>query len=585
MSDQKSSVLTKLRFLMPIILGGVIFSMLVVMPLLRSRNLPILQDTGPSLTGHILAGSFAHEQKDLSAAIKYYEVALGVNSDNPALLEKLFSLYMSAGDMDKAVGLAPLLLNKEQDVQQAQLVLAVEKFKDKKYEQAEAIIEQTRDDPFSVFVKNMFLMWAAYGRDEDELARAHAETLLGLNTLNTLARWNIARLFEALGDDKRANELFISVIQKNAQNNVMRGSSFFSDYMGFLVAQGRGDEAMMLLESHLPQKDQTPYTLDAYRVVETPNKRNALSPAEGLAMGFLELGVIFSGELPAEITLPYLHQALWLNNKSDKARVVIGELLTGMGDENRALDIYGAVTSSSVSRIFARLSEARILENLGRKAEAQSLLEKLADKETHAFTLQSLADFYRRDEQMAKAELIYNKLIDALGEDESLNWELYFYRGITLEQQDKWDAAEADLLRARRLSGNQPFVLNYLGYSWIDNGVNLYQGLEMIKKAVAQEPRNGFFVDSLGWAFYRMKDFDTAVQFLEKATELEPDDPEIIDHLGDALWQSGRQIEARYQWRRALALEDESAKQKEIEDKIDHGVLQDAAGAGSGTSI
>ena len=102
----------------------------------------------------------------------------------------------------------------------------------------------------------------------------------------------------------------------------------------------------------------------------------------------------------------------------------------------------------------------------------------------------------------------------------------------------------------------------------------------MIKKAVAQEPRNGFFVDSLGWAFYRMKDFGAAVQFLEKATELEPDDPEIIDHLGDALWQSGRQIEARYQWRRALALEDDTTKQKEIEDKIDHGVIQDATGPG-----
>ena len=252
-----------------------------------------------------------------------------------------------------------------------------------------------------------------------------------------------------------------------------------------------------------------------------------------------------------------------------------------MGDDARALNIYKDVTASSISLTFARLSEARVLESLGRKAEAQTLLETLVKRETYSFNLQSLADFYRRDEQMAKAEQIYNQLIDQLDESNNSNWELYFYRGITLEQQDRWDEAEADLLKARRLSGNQPFVLNYLGYSWIDNGVNLYQGLEMIKKAVAQEPRNGFFVDSLGWAFYRMKDFGAAVQFLEKATELEPDDPEIIDHLGDALWQSGRQIEARYQWRRALALEDDTTKQKQIEDKIDHGVIQDAAGPGT----
>ena len=576
MSGQKSSVLTKLRFLMPVILGGVIFAMLVVMPFLRSRSLPILQDIGPSLTGHILAGSFAQEQNDLSAAIKYYEVALSVNPEDPALLEKLFSLYMSAGEITKAADLSPRLIHLKQDVQQARLVLAVEKFKDKKYAEAESIIQQTRDDPFSVFVKNMFLMWSAFGQGDEDRARAHADTLLDLKTLDKVASWNIARLYEALGDDMGANDLFVDVIKKNA----MKGSSFFSDYMGFLVSQGRGDEALMLLESHLPQKDKTPYTLDAYRVVETPKKRAALSPAEGLSMGLMELGVLFSGELPAEITLPYLHQALWLDHTSDKARVVIGELMSGMGDEARALSIYEDVTASSISLTFARLSEARILENLGRKSEAQSLLETLVKRETYSFNLLSLADFYRRDEQMAKAEQIYNQLIDQLGEGNNQNWELYFYRGITLEQQDRWGEAEADLLKAKRLSGNQPFVLNYLGYSWIDNGINLYQGLEMIKKAVAQEPRNGFFVDSLGWAFYRMKDFGAAVQFLEKATELEPDDPEIIDHLGDALWQSGRQIEARYQWRRALALEDDTTKQKEIEDKIDHGVIQDAAGPG-----
>ncbi len=576
MSGQKLSLLTKLRFLMPVILGVVIFAMLVVMPFLRARSVKILQDIGPSLTGHILAGSFAYEQKDLSSAIKYYEVAQSVNPDDPVLLEKLFSLYMSAGEMTKAAGIAPRLIDQKQDVQQARLVLAVEKFKNRNYVEAEAIIRQTRDDPFSVFVKNMFLMWSAYGQGDDDRARVHAEALLDLKTLDTLASWNIARLYETLGDKMAANDLFIAVIQKNA----MKGSSFFSDYMSFLVSQGRGDEAMMLLENHLPQKDKTPYTLDAYRVVETPSKRAKMSPAEGLSMGLMELGVIFSGELPAEITLPYLHQALWLDRTSDKARVVIGELLTGMGDESRALDIYSDVKAQSISLTFARLSEARILENLGRKAEAQSLLETFVEKENYSFTLQTLADFYRRDEQMAKAELIYNKLIDQLEEDNDSNWELYFYRGITLEQQDRWDEAEADLLKARRLSGNQPFVLNYLGYSWIDNGINLYQGLEMIKKAVAQEPRNGFFVDSLGWAFYRMKDFGAAVQFLEKATELEPDDPEIIDHLGDALWQSGRQIEARYQWRRALSLEDDATKQKEIEEKIDYGVIEDAAGPG-----
>lgn len=573
---QKSSLLAKPRFLAPVFLGLALFAVLAVPPYLRSFSLPYVKASGPSLTGHILAGSFADGQRDIYAAVKFYEVAYDFNPDDEAILEKLFGLYLSSGDVKKAVGLASKLLAVQPDLPQARLVLAIEKFRQKKYADAESHMLQTGDDPFSVFVRHMVLMWAAFAQGGDESARTHANALLDLKTLENLAGWNVARLHEALEDMEEAERLFETVAAKNE----MRAGSFLSDYIGFLVSRGRSAEALLLLESHFPRKDGTPYILDAYRRVETPADRPRPTPAEGLAMGLTELGVLFSGELPAELTLPYLHQALRLNPASDKARVVIGELLTESGNEEAALVFYDEVSSGSASGTFAVLAKARILENIDRKAEARSLLTDLAAAQDHAYILQSLADFYRRDEQMAEAEKIYTELIRAADPDDASNWELFFYRGITLEQQGRWAEAERDLLHARRLSGDQPFVLNYLGYSWVDNGINLHQGLEMIKKAVAQEPRNGFFVDSLGWAFYRMKDFEKAVQFLEKATELEPDDPEIIDHLGDALWQSGRKIEARYQWRRALAIEEDSEKRERIEDKIDHGVLMDAAGPG-----
>jgi Flp pilus assembly protein TadD len=151
-------------------------------------------------------------------------------------------------------------------------------------------------------------------------------------------------------------------------------------------------------------------------------------------------------------------------------------------------------------------------------------------------------------------------------------WTLFYDRGVALERSGQWQRAEDDLKRALEMKPDQPLVLNYLGYSWIDRGENLESGLKMIEKAVELRPEDGYIVDSLGWAHYRMGDYDGAVKSLEKATELVPEDPTINDHLGDAYWQTGRLVEARYQWRRALQFGPQETEVKTIEAKLENGL-------------
>jgi Flp pilus assembly protein TadD len=161
-------------------------------------------------------------------------------------------------------------------------------------------------------------------------------------------------------------------------------------------------------------------------------------------------------------------------------------------------------------------------------------------------------------------------------------WSLFYSRGIALERSGQWKRAEADLLYALELKPDQPLVLNYLGYSWIDRGENLERGLKMIEKAVELRPEDGYIVDSLGWAHYRLGDYASAVQYLEKAIELVPEDPTINDHLGDAYWQSGRAVEARYQWRRALQFGPQDDEIKPIQAKLDGGAVPTAGAAARG---
>jgi Flp pilus assembly protein TadD len=205
------------------------------------------------------------------------------------------------------------------------------------------------------------------------------------------------------------------------------------------------------------------------------------------------------------------------------------------------------------------------LADEGRDQEALAMARAAAD----AGDLRSrrgLADMYRSLEQFAEAEPIYTDLIAA----EPHDWRLYFSRGVTRERLGRWPEAEADFQHALELAPEQPDVMNYLGYTWIDRGERLQEGLALVQRAVELRPHSGAIIDSLGWAYYRLGDYAQALEHIERAAELEPADPTLNDHLGDVYWRLGRRIEARFQWQRALTLDpdDPAAIQAKLENGL-----------------
>jgi Flp pilus assembly protein TadD len=166
----------------------------------------------------------------------------------------------------------------------------------------------------------------------------------------------------------------------------------------------------------------------------------------------------------------------------------------------------------------------------------------------------------------------YDRAIALLDGDEAGQWGVYFARGVTRERTGYWQEAEADFRRALELRPDQPQVLNYLGYTYVELGENLDEALDLIEKAVAAQPNSGYIVDSLGWVYYRLGRYQEAVDQLERATELMPTDPILTDHLGDALWAVDRKREARFQWRRALSFDPEEDEAGRIRRKLDVGL-------------
>ena len=187
----------------------------------------------------------------------------------------------------------------------------------------------------------------------------------------------------------------------------------------------------------------------------------------------------------------------------------------------------------------------------------------------------ALGDALRANKNFAEAANAYGKAIDLSGPPIASNWLLYYDRGICLERSKQWPKAEADLKKALELSPDQPLVLNYLGYSWVDQGLNIDEAFKMLRRAVDLRPKDGYVIDSLGWAFYRMGRYDDAVRELEKAIELKPNDATINNHLGDAYWHVGRKLEATFQWAHARDMQPEPEDLPGILKKIETGMLDD----------
>jgi tetratricopeptide (TPR) repeat protein len=295
--------------------------------------------------------------------------------------------------------------------------------------------------------------------------------------------------------------------------------------------------------------------------------------ASGMADALIGVAEALSQQRGWTQALVFARLAVWLAPERGDAWLVIGSVEQSQGDPEEAIRAFAQVRADSPWARSALLATAGAMVAAERSDEAAALLQRLADEwPDRTDALGELGDLHRQAERYAEAEQAYAAAIARLAEVRAEDWRLFYAHGIALERQKRWPEAEASLQRALELAPDQPLVLNYLGYSWVDQGLHLGQAKAMLHRAVDLRPQDGFIVDSLGWAYFRMGEFQEAVTYLERAVELEPGDPVINDHLGDAYWRVGREREARFQWQRALTLQPEADTIAEIEGKLQNGL-------------
>ena len=300
------------------------------------------------------------------------------------------------------------------------------------------------------------------------------------------------------------------------------------------------------------------------------------TPQLGASEALYGLGASLGRQGGEDLALIYLRLAIYLAPEQPLPLLALADLFESLKKPQLAIAAYQKVPEESPLRRDAEIQLAMDLDTLDKSDEAKAHLQKLvAERPSDLEAIMALGNVLRGRKDFGACAEVYTKGIDAIGHLAKPNWPFYYFRGICYERDKQWPKAEVDLKEALVLYPDQPHVLNYLGYLWIDQGVHLDDGMRMIQRAVEQRPDDAYIVDSLGWAYFRIGNNDEAVKHLERAVELKPEDPTINDHLGDAYWKVGRTLEAQFQWAHARDLNAEPDDLKKIAQKLKSGLLDE----------
>jgi tetratricopeptide (TPR) repeat protein len=278
-------------------------------------------------------------------------------------------------------------------------------------------------------------------------------------------------------------------------------------------------------------------------------------------------------ENSGDAALAYARLSEYLRPGDPETLFIIAGMLDGDEQLESSIEMYRRIPRDADVSWSARRAAAANLGQLKRFDEAIRLLEEMAGERPDRWdALLLLGNLHRAEKHYDKAVEAYDRAVARIAKPEERHWSLLYARGVALERAKKWPRAEADFKKALELKPNEPYVLNYLGYTWVDRGEHLDEAKAMLESAVRLKPDDGAIVDSVGWAYYRLGQFEKALEYLERAAELNPEDPTINDHLGDVYWRVGRRAEARFQWERSLSLKPEPEDLAATKEKLQNGM-------------
>ncbi|MFD0935153.1 tetratricopeptide repeat protein [Methylobacterium trifolii] len=541
------------------------------------ESLPVTEyEPAESLEGNFLSAYIAGASRDTAAAANFYREAVKADPRNAELLERAFVSLLADGALPEAVRAAERLVTRDTTNGLANLALGVRQIKAGQWGPARQNFSRSGRGAAADLTATLLTAWSFAGAGDGKRALETVGKLKGERYYNTFRDYHAGLIASVVGDQAEAERRLKAAY--DADRNTLR---VVDAYARFEANAGRTDLAIQAYTDFDTLMPRHPIVRDALDKLKAgkPLARIVATAQEGAAEVLYGLGSAGStqgDELPAVI---YLRLALYLAPEHALARLTLADTLDRMKQPERANEAYSQIPAASPLKLNADVQVGLNLEQMGKGDEALAHLD--AAMKAHPDDIDvvtALGNVQRSRKKYDEATATYTRAIGLIGDRPVQNfWTLFYFRGTAYERAKQWPKAEADLKKALELvPATQPAaraqVLNYLGYSWVDQKLNIDDAFKLLKQAADASPRDGMIVDSLGWAYYRLGRWDDAVRELEKAVELKPGDPTINDHLGDAYWRAGRRLEGKFQWQHAKDLNPEPDDLESINAKLKDGL-------------
>ena len=531
------------------------------------------------LSGPYLAARQAAIENDYATAANYFLQAMAQDDTDAFLQDSALVALISAGEMERAGALAVTMSDQGRATELARLMQRSELAKAERWQDLVNAVDTAPPPPAgdaalpggADLLDKMVRAWALLGAGNARQSLSAFEELGKVRGARPMVNYHLALAKAKVGDYEGAEQL---LADPNTGAHILGVIA----HAQILSQLERNQDAVAMLEGTpgFAEEPQLVSLRDRLAKGETLPFDSIRTPADGIAQVYLTFAsVLASNDDPDPLALIHARLATYLAPDMGEARLVTAQLLQGFGQFDLAEQEFEALRELGEMRPMAEL--ARI--------DALTRAERLPDAEKAALSLTSaypdlpqgwiaLGDLLRQQDKFAQAVPAYDKALTLIGADAGeARWFPLYARGIALERAGQFPKAEADFREALKLRPDSAQVLNYLGYSLVDRNEKLDEALQLIQRAVDLRPDDGYILDSLAWAYYRLGRYDEAVAPMERAVSAMASDPLVNDHMGDIYWMTGRHREAEIQWHRALSLKPETeAETHRIRAKLDRGL-------------
>lgn len=525
-----------------------------------------------SLLGSYLAGRVARTQNDTDAAARYYREALARDPGNEVLVENAFLMETTEGNWAEATRLGRMLIEMQPTHRTAHAFIGLVDFAGADYDAADRHFIAASANPIGELTSALSRAWTLQAQGKTQEALSLLDAPKQPEWAQYYLRYHRALIADLAGRTADARAAWDKI-----PKNDLRALRIALGYARHLARNGDAKAALNVLKTQYDKakNDGHPIAKALYGEIEAGRKPGLMiaTPRQGLAEVYYGLGEALTGEGGVSVGIVYLQLALYLEPEQPFALATLGTAYEAVKRYRAAIGAYDRIPRGGPMQSHFDIRRALNLDRLDDVEGAQKLLDQVVKQQPKDIRpLDALGTIMRARKRYAEAAEYYTKLIALIDKPDAKHWSYYYARGTCYERLKKMSLAEADLRKSLQLSPDQAMALNYLGYTWIDQNRNLKEGLALIEKAERQKPDDGYIVDSLGWAYFRLGRFKDAEKHLERAVELRPEDPVLNDHLGDAFWRVGREREARFQWQQALTLNPEPEEIDKIKLKIEKGL-------------